>query len=219
MKQIPLILFEDPGYQRFGPLTSIRPVWDLLIGFETIGDRIARRLDIQPYSWIPRKDLRDIVKEQRGARATNLPTRGDVFLVNGRAIGDIPKEGLNENSPYIILTDGPDVVATRVPAVVARRWLKLPNHNPADFSAQMLITIWNQELGTPEIEIRELKNALAWWPWDLLKQQDVVIRTALSRVGDAQIKGEVHTSTILVEETSIHVEKGATVGAGAILDA
>jgi UDP-N-acetylglucosamine diphosphorylase/glucosamine-1-phosphate N-acetyltransferase len=219
MKQIPLILFEDPGYRRFGPLTSLRPVWELNIGLESLGNRIARLLDTQPYSFIPREDLRDYVKEQHGARATNLPTKGDVFLVNGRSTGDIQPESLNENSPYVIHTDGPDVVTARVPAQVARQWLKTPKRNPADYSASVLISVWNQISGTPEVDIRETKGSLVWWPWDMLNKQGDAIRASLARVGDGQINGELHHSAILVEETNIHIAAGATVSAGAILDA
>ncbi len=219
MKQIPLILFEDPGYRRFGPLTTLRPVWDLVLGLETLGNRIARRFDAQPYSWIPRTELKDLVKETQGARATNLPTRDDVLLVNGRTIGDLPVEGLAPKTPHTLWVDGGDVVAARIPSSVARRWFKLPTQNPTDYSAQMLINLWTQESGAPEVEIHELKHALAWWPWDLLHKQRDFIHDALPRVGDGQLDGEVHHTTILVEETNIHVAAGATIGAGAILDA
>jgi UDP-N-acetylglucosamine diphosphorylase / glucose-1-phosphate thymidylyltransferase / UDP-N-acetylgalactosamine diphosphorylase / glucosamine-1-phosphate N-acetyltransferase / galactosamine-1-phosphate N-acetyltransferase len=219
MSQIPLIVFEDPGFRRFGPLTSLRPVWDLIIGMETLGNRIARMLDTQPYSWIPRDSLRDLIKEKYGSRATNLPTKGDVFLVNGRIVGEIPTQGLQEESPYILYTEGPDIVAARMPAAVARHWLKTPKRNPVDFSAHMLLSVWTQIAGTPEVEVREVKNSLAWWPWDLLKKQGDVIKRALARVGDGQINGELHHSAILVEETNIHIATGASVQAGAILDA
>lgn len=219
MRDVPLILFEDPGYRRFGPLTALRPVWDLVIGLETLANRIARRLDRQPSSWVPREDMKDLVKEQYGVRATHLPTKGDVYLVNGRVIGHVPREGLAPDCRHLVWTDGPDVIAARIPAKVARRWLKLPKQNPADFSAQMLVTIWGREMGTPEVEIREEKGSLAWWPWDLLRRQGEIIRNSLRRVGDGAINGDVHHSAILVEESRMHVAEGASVAAGAVINA
>lgn len=220
MSNIPLYLFEDPGWRRFGPICTTRPTWELRLGLETLGDRIARRLDRQPDGVIPRQYLIPAMRDTYGSsHVGHLPDSGEVYLVNGRTIGAVPEEGLDPKCPWSLWTDGPDVVAVRLPAQVAKKWLSRPVYEPADYSARTLIAIWSQEKTAPTVQIYESKDSLAWWPWDLLNRQAAAISNSLRRVGDGYIDGEVHHRAMLVEENAIHVSAGALVGAGAVLDA
>lgn len=220
MSQIPLYLFEDPGWRRFGPICTVRPTWDLRLGLETLDERISRHLDREPDGYIPRQHLLGIVREAKGStRAGHLPDNGEVFLVNGRCVAQVPREGLDPKCSWTLWTDGPDVVAARMPAMVAKKWLSHPSFDPDEYSARRLLAIWGQVETAPSVQIYEVKDGLAWWPWDLLKRQGEAITKSLRRVGDGYIDGEVDHRAILVEETNIHISAGAVVGAGAILDA
>ncbi len=54
---VPYYLFEDPGWRRFGPLTTIRPVWSLRVGSETLLERITHQFDLTPSGFHPRAYL------------------------------------------------------------------------------------------------------------------------------------------------------------------
>lgn len=219
-KTVPLYLFEDAGWRRFGPVTALRPVWELRHGPETLGERIARRLDRQPAGFLPRAQLLPMQQELLGRdNVGQLPGDGEIYLVNGRLAGDVPSEGLDPDCPWTVWTDGPDVIAARLPAKVAKRWLSRPVHDPRDFNAHALLAVWNQEQTAPTVRMLEQENGLAWWPWDLLARQAEAIGRAVSRIGDGVIAGDTHPQSILVEETNMHISEGAEVSAGAILDA
>jgi len=220
MTGIPLYLFEDPGWRRFGPICSVRPTWELRLGLETLAERIARRLDLEPAGYFPRQALLPLVREAAGdPRISQLPEKGDVFLVNGRTAGIVPIEGLDPACPWSLWTDGPDVVAAKLPARVAQRWLSHPTIDPEEYSARRLLAIWGQEKTAPSVQIYESRDSLVFWPWDLLGRQAEAISASLRRVGDGSLEGEVHHRVILVEESRTHVSAGAVVDAGAIIDA
>jgi len=214
MSTTALIIFEDPGWRRFGPLTDLRPIWDLRVGLQTLGDRISTKLDVVPAAQIARSGLKDIIGE---AKVGKIPARGDVYLVNGRFAGEIITEGLSEDQPYTIWTDGTDVAAAKIPAKVARKWFTKPSFDPRDYSAQSLLSAWNAIDPVPTVQIIEAKGSLIWWPWDLLDKQEHAIQEQLASRG-AVIDGDIHHKAILVEESTLYIEKGACVGAGAILD-
>ncbi len=221
MTKIPLYLFEDPGWRRFGPLTSNRPVWALRMGRETFEQRICRMLDTTPSGYMTRELLTPMVNEQVGrVHVGKLPARGQILLVNGRAFDNIPARALDKDFPPTLWSDGPDVVAVRLPVRIAQKWLTTGRLiDPADYSARTLLSIWAQQKRVPEVQLEEAPNSLVFWPWDLLDRQDAVIRNDFKALRQGAIEGDVHHRAILVEDDDIYVGPGSTVGAGAILDA
>ena len=222
MSKVPLYLFEDPGWRRFGPLTTNRPVWDLRIGLDSLSERISRLLDTSADGFIPRASLDALVKYDLAASGItdkSLPKNGDVFIVNGRAWKNLDPKGLEKDHDHAIWTDGPDVVAARLPAGIARKWLSRSSNDPDEYSARTLLAIWGMQETAPSIEILELPDSLIYWPWEILKVQEKIIREDFLRLGHVHLSGEVDYRAILIEDGDIVVEVGAHIAAGAILDA
>ncbi len=220
MNKLPLYIFEDPGWRRFGPLTTLRPVWDLRIGLETLAERITRQLDISPSGYFPRTSLKPLVDEAKsGMMLQDIPSEGDVFLVNGRAVKNINTAGLAEKCPWTVWTDGPDIVAARLPADIARKWVTRDIYDPSEYSARALLAIWGIETTAPEVQLVDNPDSLVYWPWEMLKLQEELIKEDFDRLGFGRISGEVDHRAILVEPDNIHINEGAIVSAGAILDA
>ncbi|MFH0883808.1 MAG: putative sugar nucleotidyl transferase [bacterium] len=211
----PLILFEDPGWRRFGPVAHLRPVWDLRIGLQTLGERISTLLDVPPQARIARSSIVGLLGEMGTGQ---MPVTGDVFLVNGRFAGEPFTEGLAPDCPATVWTDGPDVAAARLPVDVARRWFSHPVYDPLDYTTQALLSAWNTVQAAPEVRVLEARGSLIWWPWDLLERQSGAIEEQFALLG-AALDGEIDHRAILVDESRMHVAKGASVRAGAILDA
>jgi UDP-N-acetylglucosamine diphosphorylase/glucosamine-1-phosphate N-acetyltransferase len=220
MDRVPLYIFEDPGWRRFGPLTSLRPVWDIRIGRRTIIDRISSQLNRQPDRLFPREELRQLVNSQNDTKHVPINNlKVDVFIVNGRTVGELPSNGLLKETEWSIWTEGQEVVAARLPLDVATKWMTLPVINPSDYSVDALVSIWSQMYTTPQIKIREVSSRLLWWPWDLLNNLKKTIEGDYKELGQSVIEGDVHPKAILVDEFSMNIAVGSKIDAGAILDA
>ncbi len=220
MESIPLYIFEDPGWRRFGPLTSLRPVWDISIGRKTLLDRISAQLNRQPDRLYPREELKQLVNSQADTKISDGDrAKKDVFLVNGRTMGKLPETSIIKSTEWSIWVEGSEVVAAKLPQDVATKWMMLPVINPDDYSADTLLSIWSQMYTTPEVKIREVNNMLVWWPWDLLTLLEETIVNDYKAIGQNVIEGDIHPKAILVDEFSMNIAVGAKVDAGAILDA
>ena len=219
MPRTPLYMFEDPGWRRFGPLTTLHPVWDLRLGAQSLHDLIVHLVDQVPTGYFPRPALQPLVALDRQKPTGEIRNRGDVLLVNGRAYSYLDKMKLRPKPKWSIWSDGDDVVAALVPAPVARKWLSADAMRPHDYSARNLLAIWNAEKKAPDVQVHELPGALVSWPWEMIHLQEEVIKGDFSRLGKGSIAGEVDFRVILIEPDGILVEPKATVAAGAILDA
>ncbi|HEB84234.1 MAG TPA: hypothetical protein ENI92_04445, partial [Bacteroidetes bacterium] len=155
MTSIPMVLFEDPGWRRFGPLTTLRPVWRLRLGMDTLEGAISRAMDRSPDIYLPRVDLKPLLREEYGEVALQLPARGDVVLVNGRAADHLPREALDPKYPHAVWTDGPDIVAARLPVRVASELLTRPAFDPADYTAQALLNLWKRRKSAKPLRVIE----------------------------------------------------------------
>ncbi|MBZ0263869.1 hypothetical protein K8I28_04300 [bacterium] len=219
METVPYYLFEDPGWRRFGPMTTLRPVWDIRLAGEKIHERISRQMDKIPAGFYPRETLQRIVRDEHGNDALKLPTRGEIFLVNARSWKAPPVEGIKKRHPWAVWTDGPDVVAARLPVSIAAKWLSQPVDDPDNFSVRKLLAIWSLEKNTPAVQVNDYGESLFYWPWELLKLQEEAIADSFTKQGLGEIAGEVHYRTTLVEEDNIVISAGANISPGVVLDA
>ncbi len=220
MADVPLVLFEDAGWRRFGPVTTLRPVWELRLGCETLAEAVSRKLDHTPDLYEPREELARLVEEGHGGAAvTQLPAKGDVFLVNGRCVGAVPAEGLDPGRPWSIWNDGDDTVAAKLPASVARAWLSQSRIDPENFTFRKLIALWSEEGKAPKVSIEAASGTLLRWPWDLIRLQAEAISGNLETLGPGRLHGEVDHRAHLISDDNIHVAAGAEVAAGAVIDA
>jgi len=215
--KIPLYIFEDAKWKNFGPVASLRPVWDLRVGLETLAERISRKLSTSFQGYLPRPSLNKLVSQSvDGLAVGELPERGDVLIVNGRNLGEIPKDGLKSRLRWTLWLEKDSVVAARIPVDVAKKWWQ---EGQGVMDSLFLKVLFDQFETPPEINVFELEDCLVSWPWELIHRQGAIIHNALSRVGDGNLDGNVHHQSILVEESNMHIGEGATIAAGAILDA
>lgn len=117
-------LFEDARVADLEPLCLVRPVFDLLSGCTTLGDKQLRHLVASGHGVLVRPELAEVVQE----RAPRLPvndhrwlTAGPVVLVNGRWLPSsgslpsaIPGVGIcDDEVAYAVLT--PDLLRDCTP--------------------------------------------------------------------------------------------------------
>jgi hypothetical protein len=90
-----LCLIEDNAVPDLGPLASTRPVFDLMLGCRSLGDRVATAFGLGPgagsLSYMVRPHLVDLLRSRMPGAAVNDPARlgdGLVLVANGRWVPD-----------------------------------------------------------------------------------------------------------------------------------
>jgi len=80
-----IMVFEDEEYVNFYPLTLIRPVCELKIGFQTISKHIFDFFSCEPALYV-RNYLHEVLKLRNEVLKLNVVDDSDVLLINGRII-------------------------------------------------------------------------------------------------------------------------------------
>ena len=84
---INICIYEDLGYQSLLPLTYTRPVYDLLIGIDTILDKINRYFNYGNITLHCRDYLKPIVKKtHKNLPVNNINTGTSCLFINGRVL-------------------------------------------------------------------------------------------------------------------------------------
>ena len=82
-----IALYEDGAVADFGPLTLLRPVFELVCGRYTLRDRLMRRLHVSEWGAFVRRPLVEVYREDHPECRLNDPawlTGGPTLVVNGR---------------------------------------------------------------------------------------------------------------------------------------
>ncbi len=229
MKVSSLFIFEDQGYRGFGPLTLLRPVWELRCGGFTIADRIRIVSGSSLVSFIMRKHLLPVFNQSNKPEKP-LDASDYQLYINGRLL--LERDLFNrlassdEDTAWYI---GNQLAAVRVsdPAMVkvtydadgipiieplagvtkvgvkatlaAYTW-QLINNLPEQISADMNLYLENHT-----VHLQEL-------PGSIMGRDDAGIHTS----------GEVEFSPGVVMDAlhnKVLLGNGAKIRAGAILDA
>lgn len=81
-----LYLYEDPAYRRFLPLTATRPIFNLLLGTETLLDRVLRQFPVADVQLVSRDNLADKLQMMRLTQPVSADESDAVFFLNGRVV-------------------------------------------------------------------------------------------------------------------------------------
>ena len=186
----PLLLFDD-GRSQMGPLTDLRPTWDLRTGILTNKERIEQTLG--PVSGlIVGEHLAELVRESSAVGVNDdAEFSGDVMLVNGSFSA---AAALPEISPGTILYDVTGrVVAARV--------------DGSESAAVMASSEVESDPDRPRL--------LSTTPWDLLDDLEATL------VSDAASSGQEWSPSAGVEiigDGGVLAHEGVRVDPGAVLD-
>lgn len=204
----PVVVYEDPGWQRLLPLVYLRAVYQLRCGMRDLLGRIQYVFgDLIPDLWC-RKELKEVVAEQTGL-VVNRHDDGVVLLLNGRGLWHKVPDLLADAQSWV------GVVGDQIACVFAQPELsKLLNSDILLDEARTRGVL----AGLPRYDVSDCVDMMTW-PWHLILSNEAALQTdwdALNQVGQF---GRVDTGSYLLGEEAIFIGEGTRVKPCVVIDA
>jgi len=203
-----VVIFEDGQHRSFGPLTLLRPTFDLRCGALLLREKLEVRRPDWPCLLAPRARLAEVVAEEHPGRGLDALTEEPTLFLSARVVVD---DGLLnaivDVSGEALLTSG----TTPVGAIVrdgVRDGVGALVDSGGDLSCLGLER-------TSEVQAR-----VVTYPWDLVRltpREIAYDARALETLG--QSGADVHSAGHLLEPARIALGPDTCVGPGAVLDA
>ncbi len=202
------VLYEDGAYGFFGPLTLLRPEFDLRCGVLLLREKLEMRVPGSLVALVPRRELAAVVEAEHPGRGVDALREEPTLFLSGRVVvDDALLSAIREIAGEAVLTSGGMSVGAVAQGEVGRRAGALEKSGG--------------DIGTFGIgRSLEVPARIATYPWDLVNVTAEEIEAdalLLSRFGE--VEGTVHPSAQLVDPARIMVGEGTTIEAGAVVDA
>lgn len=208
MPDMQVVLYEDGLHRLFGPLSLLRPEFDLRCGALLLREKLERRRPSWPCALVARPELRDLVAEQCPGRGPDGLGEGRTVLLSGRVLVDDPLlAALSSLSGERVLTSGGRVVGAVLERDVRPR-VKTLEASAGEVTA----------LGVGQTV--ELPARLVSYPWELVHLTAAEISADAPYVGRLGAnEAVVLPGAQLIEPGRMILGAGSEIGAGAVLDA
>jgi UDP-N-acetylglucosamine diphosphorylase/glucosamine-1-phosphate N-acetyltransferase len=206
-----ICIFEDEKYRKLLPLVYFRPVYELRCGINLLKDKIIRSFSNPNVILHARDYLTDVLKrDYPNYYVSELPPNANqVLFVNGRVLADPHfADKFKYNGKDIAYVKGDDIVAF---------WASGEN-----------LEKFKNKFGTPltksdfeNYEKVEISAKLINYPWDIINNngEQIVIDFNILTDGKARREGKIYEGVHLLNEHFIHIEEGAKIKPGVVLDA
>ena len=206
-----ICIFEDEKYRKLLPLVYFRPVYELRCGINLLKDKIIRSFSNPNVILHARDYLTDVLKRDYPNYYVNElpPNANQVLFVNGRVLADPHfADKFKYNGKDIAYVKGDDIVAF---------WASGEN-----------LEKFKNKFGTPltksdfeNYEKVEISAKLINYPWDIINNngEQIVIDFNILTDGKARREGKIYEGVYLLNEHFIHIEEGAKIKPGVVLDA
>jgi UDP-N-acetylglucosamine diphosphorylase/glucosamine-1-phosphate N-acetyltransferase len=202
------VLLEDAALGRFGPLTLLRPEFDLRCGVLTLREKLERRRPDWRVALHPRPEVAGLVADACPGRGLDLLDDGPTLALYGRVVVDEALlAAVEATSGDTVLTSRGEVVGALLTSDAGER---LGSSGVAGGGVGALGIE-----ATAEVPARTVS-----YPWDLVAAAPGEIAAdAELAVRMGEIAGERHDCCCMLEEGNIAVGEGSEIGPGVVLDA
>jgi UDP-N-acetylglucosamine diphosphorylase/glucosamine-1-phosphate N-acetyltransferase len=194
-----IVIYEDHGFRRFGPLTLTRASFQLRCGIFALGERIEKLFQPVESAYLARQDLKGVVAEQ-GTEVFEPRTSVETF-VNGRVLATpvlVEEVGSLETNQF--LAAGDEVVAFKCDPAMADGLI----------SAEADLTAFERI----EVDARVFK-----YPWELvLSNAEVITADFLMLTAGDEVEGEIDSGAQVFGEEPLRLCRDARIMAGALID-
>ncbi len=206
-----ICIFEDDKFRKLLPLVYFRPVYELRCGINLIKDKIIRSFSNPNVILHARDYLTDVLRRDYPNYYVNElpPNVNQVLFVNGRVLAEPHfADKFRYNGKDIAYVKGDDIVAF---------WASGEN-----------LEKFKSKFGTPltksdfeNYEKVEISAKLINYPWDIVNNngEQIVIDFNILTDGKARRDGKIYEGVYLLNEHFIHIEEGAKIKPGVVLDA
>ncbi|MFH1501939.1 MAG: putative sugar nucleotidyl transferase [Candidatus Eisenbacteria bacterium] len=201
-----VVLYEDGSERTFGPLTLLRPAFDLRCGRFTLLEKLERGRPDWRVALVARPGLRDVVALEHPGRGVDSLDDGPTVLLSATTVVDDELlDRLGDLSADSLLRDGERVVGAYVTS--GARALAGSRGSP-DLAS----------LGLPVA--KGVSPRTVRYPWDLVAETASEIALDARLVdGRGEVRGELHERACLISPEGVTVGQGSAVGPGVVLDA
>ncbi len=206
-----ICIFEDEKYRKLLPLVYFRPVYELRCGISLLMDKIIRGFSNPTVILHARDYLTDVLKRNYPNFYVNeFPNDvKQVLFINGRVLADLHfADKFKYSGKDVAYVNGDDIVAF---------WATGEN-----------IQKLKEKLGKPfskedfgGFEKVEVNVKLITYPWELVNNngEQIIIDFNIITDGKPQKLGKVYEGVHLLNEHFIHIDEGAKIKPGVVLDA
>jgi UDP-N-acetylglucosamine diphosphorylase/glucosamine-1-phosphate N-acetyltransferase len=208
MIKTPVIIYEDPGWQRLLPLVYLRAVFQLRCGMRDLLGRVCSLMaGDTPKLWC-RSELSEVVAEQT-ALSVNGVCPEQTLLLNGR--------GLWRALPDISVPDQSwvGVVGNQIACVFAH----------ADLCAKLLPDVMLDEAqtrgvlaGLPRHDVSGCVQLMSW-PWELVLANEAALVDDWTTVNQVGMFGRLDVGSYLLGEDDVFIGEGTRIKPCVVIDA
>lgn len=210
-----ICIFEDKYYERLEPLIYSRPVYNLLCGFTSLREKIARAYPNSEIVFHVRKYLTDFVHEKFPSLKINQFEKSDYLFINGRIMA--PENlssilSIDEKNNCVYVSNG-TLVAVR-----------LSGKNLMEFKS-LDIDLFELSVFS-SLEKIEVDIPMANYIWDIINNVEhqfmidfEFLMNEKFSAGEKKNQGALQPGAHLISEENIVIGKDAIIKAGAVLDA
>ncbi len=211
-----ICIFEDDNYTKLLPLVYFRPVYDLKCGITTLREKIARSFADPVVALHARDYLRSVLKEKyAGASVNEIESAAkETLFINGRVLASA-----NNLQQLGVKYPGKDTVYT-VGETVAAAWVSGKNLDTFRDKLKTGAVFTVNDFRSMDKKTIENTTVITY-PWDLVHHNgsQLVSDFDVMTGGHPQILGKVYEGAHLLNPSRIHIEEGAKVKPGVVLDA
>jgi UDP-N-acetylglucosamine diphosphorylase/glucosamine-1-phosphate N-acetyltransferase len=202
------VLLEDTARGCFGPLTLLRPQFDLRCGALTLREKLELRRPDWNVVYCPRPELAGVVADAHPGRGLEAMNGGPALLLYGRVVVDEALLEAAAGSPEdSVLVSGQEVVGAVVSGDARRR---IEEVGVASNGVEALGLAQRSEVPGRTVS----------YPWDLVDLTPDEIRADAEIWPDGEGSGGVaEKGALVMKEESVSIGEGAVVRPGAVLDA
>ncbi|MBD3367555.1 MAG: hypothetical protein GF405_05205 [Candidatus Eisenbacteria bacterium] len=201
------LIYEAEGSDRFGPLTTLRPVFDLRVGGLTLAQKVTLRRPDWQVGYLPRPELREVVAEARpGAGYADLDDGPTCVMLANVLADDCLLASLADVRPDTLLTSGGLAVGALLKEPVRGRLEALAGG----------AGLQDLDLdGSEEVPARVVGR-----PWELVRLAEEEIESDIRLlVGSGGREGKVAKEAVVVRLAGLSMEEGSSIAPGAVIDA
>jgi UDP-N-acetylglucosamine diphosphorylase/glucosamine-1-phosphate N-acetyltransferase len=202
------VIFEDGGHRSFGPLTILRPTFDLRCGALLLREKLEVRRSGGPCLLVPRRGLEEVVAEAYPGRGADAASEEPTLVLSARVVVD---DGLLDavggTPSECVLTSGGAPVGAVLTGRVHDR-VRALTESSGDLRALSIER-------SVEVPARVVEH-----PWDLVNlTPEEITRDAVALGVLGRNEADVSEGAHLLEPARIALGARASVGPGAVLDA
>jgi UDP-N-acetylglucosamine diphosphorylase/glucosamine-1-phosphate N-acetyltransferase len=202
------VVLEDVARGGFGPMTALRPEFDLRCGILKLREKLELRRPDWRVALLPRPSLADLVAEGCPGRDLGLLDDGSTLALCGRVIVDDDLLSAVETlSGETLLTSGGEVLGALLEADA-----------PGRLGASGAARVGLGAIGiarSVEVPARSVR-----YPWDLVAATASEIEADARLVGGmGELASELYSGVTTMASGAIAVDEACDIGPGVVLDA